>query len=334
MGIQAPSEVKFRLIHEATDRDNNLLKISRLCNIAGVSRSGYYNWCASENKRKEREESDRKDFELILEAYRFRGYAKGARGIHMRLLHMNKIMNVKKIRRLMHKYGLRCPIRKPNPFRQMSREMKTSNYAPNAVNRNFLQWPGKVLLTDITYLFFQGNKCYLSTILDAFTHEILSYQVSMSLKVDFVLKTVDDLIEKHGSSLDNRTIIHSDQGCHYTSYAFIQKLKDAEFVQSMSRRGNCWDNAPQESFFGHLKDEIADEIAKCTTFEKVKARVDDWIDYYNTDRYQWDLFKLSPKEFHGYLNTGIYPLPVYDPCSIAQNPMREGLSLSAQEGNL
>jgi transposase InsO family protein len=313
MGIQAPSEVKFRLIQETTSRDNNLLKISKLCAIAGVSRSGYYNWCASENKRTSRDEADRKDFELILEAYRFRGYAKGARGIHMRLLHMNRIMNVKKIRRLMHKYGLRCPIRTPNPYRQMAKAMKTDNYAPNVVNRNFLQWPGKVLLTDITYLFYQREKCYLSTILDAFTHEILSYQVSMSLKVDFVIKTVDELIANHGCSLDNRTIVHSDQGCHYTSKAFIEKLKDADFVQSMSRRGNCWDNAPQESFFGHMKDEIAEDIANCKTFEMVLARIDDWIDYYNTDRYQWDLYKLSPKEFHEFILSGIYPLPVYDP---------------------
>ena len=332
MGIQAPAEVKFRLINEATRQDKNLLKISSLCEIAGVSRYGYYNWCASESKRQRRNELDRKDFDLILEAYRFRGYAKGARGIHMRLLHMNKIMNVKKIRRLMHKYGLKCPIRKANPYRQLAKAMKTSNYAPNVVNREFCQWPRKVLLTDITYLFFLGEKCYLSTILDAFTHEILAYQVSMSIKVDFVLETVDDLIAKHGCSLDDRTIIHSDQGCHYTSKAFIEKLKDADFVHSMSRRGNCWDNAPQESFFGHMKDEIADEIAKCKTFEMVKVRVDDWTDYYNTDRYQWDLYKLAPEEFHEYIKTGIYPLPVYDPSRNARNPKQEGLSLSAQEG--
>ena len=333
MGIQAPSEVKFRLIRDAVSRDNNLLKINRLCEIAGVSRSGYYNWCASESKRRSREETDQKDFDLIIEAYQFRGYAKGARGIHMRLLHMNRIMNVKKIRRLMRKYGLRCPIRKPNPYRQMARSMKTNNYAPNVVNREFIQWPRKVLLTDITYLFYSGERCYLSTILDSFTHEILAYQVSKSLKVDFVIKTVDELIENNGSTLDNRTIIHSDQGCHYTSSAFIEKLKDAEFVQSMSRRGNCWDNAPQESFFGHMKDEIADEIAKCNTFEQVKTQVDDWIDYYNTDRYQWDLFKLSPKEFCQYIETGIYPLPVFDPNRNALPPTREGLSLSAREGS-
>ena len=114
MGIQAPAEVKFALIREATLRDNNLLKISVLCEIAGVSRSGYYNWISKEPVRKARDDSDQKDFDLVLEAYRFRGYNKGARGIHMRLLHMGIIMNVKKIRRLMRKFGLKCPIRKAN----------------------------------------------------------------------------------------------------------------------------------------------------------------------------------------------------------------------------
>lgn len=119
------------------------------------------------------------------------------------------------------------------------------------------------------------------------------------------------ILTPHGSTLDNETIVHSDQGCHYTSYAFIQKLKENEFVQSMSRRGNCWDNAPQESFYGHMKDELRAEIEWCKTFEDVLVKVDDWMDYYNNDRYQWELMKLSPKEYYEYLQTGIYPLPVY-----------------------
>lgn len=312
MGIQAAPEVKFALIREATLRDNNLLNISKMCEIAGVSRSGYYNWCACAGSRKEREDTDRRDFELILEAYRYRGYAKGARGIHMRLLHYPRIiMNVKKIRRLMHKFGLVCPIRKANPYRRMAKALATSNIAANVVNRDFRREPRKVLLTDITYLFFKNGKCYLSTILDAFTHEVLAYRVSMSFKADFVLQTVDQLIAQHGCSLDNETIVHSDQGCHYTSYAFIQKLKDAEFVQSMSRRGNCWDNSPQESFYGHMKDEITWLLDACETFADVAALVDDWIDYYNNDRGQWELIKLSPREYYEYSMTGIYPLPVY-----------------------
>ena len=265
--------------------------------------------------RQNRDDQDKADFSLILEAYRFRGYAKGARGIHMRLLHQGIIMNVKKIRRLMSKYNLFCPIRKANPYRRMAQALKTSNYAPNIVNRDFhSKGARKILLTDITYLFYKDEgKCYLSTILDAFTHEILAYELSISLKVDFVIATVDQLVREYGSTLDNETIVHSDQGCHYTSYAFIGKLRDADFVQSMSRRGNCWDNAPQESFFGHMKDEIRDEIKAFASFEAVKAKVDDWIDYYNNDRYQWDLLKLSPREYYQYLQTGVYPLPIYDP---------------------
>lgn len=313
MGIQAPAEVKFRLIQEAISRDNNVLSISCLCRIAGVSRSGFYAWVEAASAREQRERQDQADFQLILEAYRFRGYAKGARGIHMRLLHEGVIMNIKKIRRLMGKYQLFCPIRKANPYRRMAKALATSHVAPNLVNRNFKREPRKILLTDITYLFFETGKCYLSTILDAFTHEVLAYCVSLSLKVDFVLETVERLIVEHGSTLDNETIVHSDQGCHYTSYAFIQMLKDAEFVQSMSRRGNCWDNAPQESFFGHMKDEVRDVIARCPTFDAVLTKIDDWMDYYNNDRYQWDLLKLSPTEYYRYLQTGVYPLPIYNP---------------------
>lgn len=313
MGIQALAEVKFRLIYEAVSHDDNLLNISYMCEIAGVSRSGYYAWLDAAPVRQKREDKDREDFALVLDAYRFRGYAKGARGIHMRLLHVGVRMNLKKIRRLMKKNNLLCPIRQANPYRRLAKALKTSNVAPNVVNREFhSRGPRKVLLTDITYLFYDDGRCYLSTILDAETHEILAYELSASLQVTFVLDTIDSLIRKHGSVLDNTTIVHSDQGCHYTSIAFIERLKDAAFVQSMSRKGNCWDNAPQESFFGHMKDEIAERISGCESFEAVKRIVDDWIDYYNRDRYQWDLIKLSPVEFYQYLETGIYPLPLYE----------------------
>ena len=300
---------KYEIIHAVVHKENNLLSIASLCEIAGVSRSGYYAWEGAATLREKREEADRKDFEAVLEAYKFRGYAKGARSIYMQLLHVGQRMNLKKIRRLMRKYGLKCPYRGPNPYRQMAKAIKTNAVFPNIVNREFVSGGvRKVLLTDITYIFYDGGVCYLSTILDAFTREILAYALSPNLMVDFVLQTVDDLREKHGSTLDDTTIIHSDQGCHYTSKAFIAKLKDNSFVQSMSRKGNCWDNAPQESFFGHMKDEIKYEIAMMKTFEEVKAKIDDWIDYYNNDRYQWELSKLSPKEFYRYVTTGVYPI--------------------------
>ena len=301
---------KYEIIYAAVHKSNNYLSIARLCELAGVSRSGYYAWEGAAPVREKREEADRRDFEEILKAYKFRGYAKGARSIYMRLLHVGPRMNLKKIRRLMKKYGLKCPFRGPNPYRQMAKAIKTNTVFPNVVNREFTKSGArKTLLTDITYIFYDGGVCYLSTILDAYTREILAYELSTNLMVEFVLRTVDALIKEHGSALDDTTIVHSDQGCHYTSRAFIQKLKNSQFVQSMSRKGNCWDNAPQESFFGHMKDEIRYEIAQMKSFDEVKAKVDDWIDYYNNDRYQWELAKLSPKEFYQYKTSGVYPLP-------------------------
>ena len=301
---------KFAIIHEVLSSEENVLSVSTLCDIAGVSRSGYYNWLSAADTRERREAQDRADFDLILEAYSFRGYDKGARMIHMRLLHMTPpvVMNIKKIRRLMNKYQLFCPIRKANPYRRMAKALKTTNVAGNILNREFtLHGPRKVLLTDITYIPYNGTFAYLSTILDAFTRQCLAHVLSSSLEVDFVLETVNQLVENHGITLDSETLIHSDQGCHYTSYKFIQIVTDSNLRRSMSRRGNCWDNAPQESFFGHMKDEI--DLTHCKTFFQVQDLIENWIDYYNKDRYQWQLAKLSPDEYYQYITTGIYPLP-------------------------
>lgn len=300
---------KFAIIADILATPSNVLRLEDLCDVAGVSRSGYYNWLKSKEQRQEREIKDRADFELILKAFKHRGFDKGIRGIHMRLLHETPqvVMNTKKIQRLMRKYGLLCPIRKANPYRRMAKALKTSNYAENLVKREFTEHgPRKILLTDITYLPYNGTNAYLSTVIDGFTKQVLSYVISDNLKVDFVLQTIEQLVEKHGISLTDETIIHSDQGVHYTSYKFIEIVNNSNLRQSMSRRGNCWDNAPQESFFGHMKDEI--DISKCTCFEEVKVIIDDWIDYYNNERYQWKLAKLSPNEYYEYITTGHYPI--------------------------
>ncbi len=310
MEIQAKSEEKFKIIRQMTLRDNNLLNISWLCEYAGVSRSGYYNWIASEESRRKKQEQDKIDFEVVLSAYQYRGYAKGKRGIYMRLLNMGIRMNQKKISRLMKQFNLRCPIRKANPYRRMAKALKTNNVAENLVNREFKHHgPRMVLLTDITYILYgNAQKAYLSTIMDAFTKQILAYVVSDSLEVDFVLETVNILIHDHGVSLSKETFIHSDQGCHYTSIKFQELVQKKELRQSMSRRGNCWDNAPQESFFGHMKDEI--HLERCNTFEELKREIYDYMDYYNNDRYQWDLAKLSPNQYAAYIETGEYPIKV------------------------
>lgn len=300
---------KFEVIWKTIQEGDNQLNVSMLCEIAGVSRSGYYKWIKSAGIREEREKKDREDFELILKAYNQRGYSKGARGIYMCMVHWEQpvVMNLKKIRRLMDKYGLKCPVRKANPYRRMAKALKTNHVAENLLNRRFTEYgPRKVLLTDITYLPYNGTFAYLSTVLDAYTKQILSYVLSDSLEVDIVLETVEKLIKNHGIELTKETLIHSDQGCHYTSIRFIQLVKDKELRQSMSRKGNCWDNAPQESFYGHMKDEI--DISECTKYREVKAIIDDWMDYYNGERYQWQLAKLSPNEYYRYITTGIYPL--------------------------
>lgn len=310
--MKVSPSARYQLIYEMTNQSENAISVSKLCEIACVSRSGYYDWISNAEKRRQREEQDEADFELVLSAYKHRGYDKGARGIYMRLLHQNPpvIMNIKKIRRLMKKYQLKCPIRKANPYRRMARAIKTSTTASNLLQLEFREHGARsVLLTDITYLInTKGIRCYLSTIVDAYTKQLLSCDSS---KEDFVLETVNQLIENHGISLNAETLINSDQGAHYKSIKFIQLLKDNELRPSMSRKANCWDNAPQESFFGHMKDEI--DISGCETVEEVRSVLNDWTDYYNNDRYQWSLAKLSPNQFYKYITTGEYPLLIAPP---------------------
>ena len=129
------------------------------------------------------------------------------------------IYNLKRIRRIMKKYGIICPIRKANPYRRMMKATKEHTVLPNLLNRNFKQnIPGKVLLTDITYLFYgKGKKAYLSTIKDGSTNEILAYNVSDSLTLDIATDTIHKLKKNRKIKLAKDAFIHSDQGVHYTS---------------------------------------------------------------------------------------------------------------------
>lgn len=319
MFMNGSPQTRYEIIAETIARDDNLLNISYLCEIAGVSRSGFYYWQKNGKKPSDTEERDRRDFELILTAFQHRGYDKGARGIHMRLLHQDPpiVMNVKKIRRLMKKFHLKCSVRKVNPYRMQSKRLQENRVAPNILNRQFTaHGPRMVLLTDITYIpryshHGAGNAqkyTYVCVIMDAFTKEVLSCVCSASYETDFVLDAVNQLMEKHEFELHTDVLIHSDQGCQYTSSRFVTILKDYGLRQSMSRRGNCWDNAPQESFFGHMKDEL--HINGSDGHNLVSEKVLDWIDYYNNERCQWSLAKLSPTEYYRYVITGEYPIPI------------------------
>ena len=189
----------------------NKVTVKELCSLAGVSRSGYYNWIRGHAGRELREKRDKEDFALILEAYNYRGYKKGARSIYMRLLRVGHLMNLKKIRRLMKKYDLYCPIRKANTNRRIAKAIHTSSVADNLVKREFrTHGARKILLTDITYVPYQRDFCYLSVIKDAYTEQALSYVLSKSLEVDFVLQTVNQLMANHGMTLESDALIHSD----------------------------------------------------------------------------------------------------------------------------
>ena len=269
-----------------------------------MSRSGYYNYFTlkSQEKRKQREDQDEEVRDIILKAYNFKKRKKGARQIKMTLEgQFGVVYNLKRIRRIMKKYNIICPIRKANPYRRMMKATREHTVVPNLLNRNFKQnIPGKVLLTDITYLFYgNGKKAYLSTIKDGSTNEILAYNVSDSLALDLATDTIQKLKKNRKVKLEKDAFIHSDQGVHYTSPEFQALVKKCNLGQSMSRRGNCWDNAPQESFFGHFKDEAY--IKSCRTLEELKKEIKQYMIYYNNYRYQWDLKKMTPIQFRNHL---------------------------------
>jgi putative transposase len=296
--------MKFLLIRSIIEKYKLRKMVSFLCDICGVSRSGYYNYFSikSMERRKTREEQDKLLKENILEAFNFKNRKKGARQIKMTLMgQFNLNYNLKRIRRIMKKYNIFCPIRQANPYRRMAKATKEHTVLPNLLNRQFKQnVPGKVLLTDITYLFYgNGKKAYLSTIKDGSTNEILAYNVSDRITLDIATDTLLKLKNNKEVTFPEGAFIHSDQGFHYTNPLFQKMVKRYGLGQSMSRRGNCWDNAPQESFFGHFKDEAY--IKPCGTLAELKREVKSYMTYYNNYRYQWDLKKMTPIEYRNHL---------------------------------
>lgn len=278
--------------------------VSYLCTLVNVSRSGYYDYFSlkSQEHRNQRDKQDELVRDNVLKAFHFKRRKKGARQIKMTLKgQFDIIYNLKRIRRIMKKYDIICPIRKANPYRRMAKATKEHTVLPNLLNREFKQnVPGKVLLTDITYLFYDiGKKAYLSTIKDGSTNEILAYNVSDRITLDIATDTLLKLKNNRKVKLPDGAFIHSDQGFHYTSPTFQKMVKKYGLGQSMSRRGNCWDNAPQESFFGHFKDEAY--IKPCKTLEELKREIKAYMTYYNNYRYQWNLKKMTPVQYRNHL---------------------------------
>lgn len=273
-----------------------------LCDLLQVSRSEYYHYLKTAELRKERARLDTEAGELITKAFHRRGFKKGARSIKMILENEFKVVyNRKRISRHMQRLNLVCPHRRPNPYRLMAKATQEHHVVPNKLQRDFKkEIPGFVLLTDITYLpFGRTETAYLSTVLDASTGELLAHNLSTSLALPLATETIEVLMKQRRLKLHKNAYIHSDQGGHYTSPKYQKLLKQKGLGQSMSRRGNCWDNAPQESFFGHMKDHVISR--NCTSLNELEHEVDRYINYYNNHRYQWGLKKMTPVQYRNHL---------------------------------
>ncbi len=277
--------------------------ISSVCRILGFSHSRFYRLRYYVPNGKQRQ--DEKDIERIRKVIEYRGYPKGTRMVTMMMPKLQKtVMNRKKVQRLMRKAGLLCTVRAPKKSRQAARELLQRNRKENVLKRRFrLGKPYEQVMTDVTYIKdCRGNTSYYSPIKDCASGMILSSAVSDRQD----LKLTDEMLSGIMKDQDENAVctpgmvFHSDQGALYLSDAYQKKLKNMGFVQSMSRRGNCWDNASMESFFGHMKDEVDFSEAN-DTFE-IRTKIDDYIDYYNFERPQWNRGRKTPMDFAVYLN--------------------------------
>ena len=275
------------------------MDIKILCEIGNVSRSGYYKWL----KNSDRPDKDIGDYGLIKEIFEKGKRKLGWRSIQMKLFNKDKIvMNHKKIKRIMKKYLLFAKIRRRNPYKDIAKKTKEHRTCENKLNREFQQTvPLKVFCTDITYLFFSHHLAYLSVIKDICSGEIVGWKLSQHIDMELVLGTVEKMKNNGALPIESfkDIMIHSDQGFHYTNPQYINVVKGLDMVQSMSRKGNCIDNAPMESFFGHFKDDV--DYKECRTYEELNLQVEEYIEYYNNERYQWDLKKMTPVGYRNHL---------------------------------
>jgi len=240
-----------------------------------VSRSGYYKWL----KTADEPDKDLGDYLLIKEVFD-KGKGKlGFRSIQMKLTGNKGIhFNHKKIIRLKRKYGLYTKIRRINPYRMIMKKTLEHTTFPNLLDRQFKQKePHHALSTDITYLPFNHRMAYMSVIKDIATSEVLGWNVSMHIDMKLVLDTLTHMKGYLKETIPNFNgiMIHSDQGFHYTNPRYVKCVREMGMIQSMSRKGNCIDNAPIESFFGHFKDEV--DYRSCKTIHELRQVINDLV---------------------------------------------------------
>jgi transposase InsO family protein len=237
--------------------------------------------------------------ELIKSIYQRHKGRYGYRRITDELQNRAIIINHKTVLRLMKSLGLKSIIRVK---KYKSYRGENGKIAPNILERNFKATaPNQKWATDITEFNVSGNKLYLSPIIDLFNQEIISYELTERP----VFNQVVVMLKKAFKTIPNNTnlMLHSDQGWQYQMNHYQRLLKEKGIVQSMSRKGNCLDNAIIENFFGILKSEMF-YTQKFKSIEQLKHEINKYINYYNNERIKSNLNKMSPIKYraHYYQN--------------------------------
>ena len=287
---------KYEAIKSIND-EHKKYPISNMCKIAKVSKSGYYKWLKNKDKISFEEILD---YILVKDLF-FKG--KGIRGIRRIKMDLEdihkKVMNRKKISRIMRELNLITKTRKQNLYKKNIDDNSEKFYCENLLNREFKnKLPYKALGIDITYLKYNGRFAYLCVLLDVKTTEVISYSLSQTMTKELAIETIKaglELIKDNSYS----TIIHSDRGSQFTSKDYKDLLLSHGLTQSMSAPSSPRDNAVIESFFGHLKDEI--NLKGIKTFDQVIQIIDDYMYYYNNERRQWNKNRMTPIEYRNYL---------------------------------
>ena len=276
--------------------------VRRILEKIGMSKSTYYEFLSNENYGRSAERKARKDAEdilLVRQVVAYKGYQKGYRQVYMMMESVTgQRMSIHRVLYLMRLDGIRTTIRRPSKNRKAMREVMQRNGHPNLLDRRFTQYrPNKVRLTDVTYLDYgNGQRAYGSASIDPVTGRLICFVVNENNDLQLALDTLDAMdaypAEKGG-------IIHSDQGILYFTDDYQNAIRERNLIQSMSRRGNCWDNAPQESFFGHFKDEC--RYGDCKSLDELRCAVQEYGVYFNQDRRMWNRKHMTPVEYEAYL---------------------------------
>jgi transposase InsO family protein len=230
---------------------------------------------------------------LVLEAYLGSRKTYGYRRIQVWIQrHRGRTINHKAVLRLMNKLGIRSVARRRKVYRRSSDWVSSYAY-PNRLNQDFhAAQPNQKWVTDITQIYTHQGKLYLSVIKDLYDGFIIAHHTSLNNSVELVTRTLQ--IAKEKEVVTDGLALHSDHGDQYCSLPYYLLVQQYNFTPSMSRRGNCLDNAPIENFFSHLKEEAIYQV-KLKTIQQAREVIADYIDFYNYERIQLKT-KLTPFE--------------------------------------